>query len=168
MTLEDEEFAGTGIATPTGAGVGSARAGRYGGSFVVLIHPNIPGHKFHFERKFVAAIRGRAWFGSVGEFGRGGRRVPRLTSTSKRKDIAPHRDARYPGNDRRTRSPDSRRLDAETIGSPDARGKPGRWARGHSRSRREQPGSSLNQPRWLQVHQTSQTSGTVLTLNRKY
>ncbi|HEX6842834.1 MAG TPA: hypothetical protein VF113_14960, partial [Stellaceae bacterium] len=42
---------------------------RYGGSVVVLIHPDILGHKFDFERGFVAALKPEAWFGSIGELG---------------------------------------------------------------------------------------------------
>ncbi len=69
VTLEDEELPELGSRLPQALEL-ARQVGRYGGSFVVLIHPNILGHKFDFERKFVAAIRGRAWFGSVGEFGR--------------------------------------------------------------------------------------------------
>ena len=43
---------------------------RYGGSVVVLIHPNILDHKLAFERGFVEGVRPYAWFGSVREFGR--------------------------------------------------------------------------------------------------
>ncbi len=46
------------------------RISRYGGSVVVLIHPNILDHKLSFEKEFVAGVRPYAWFGSVGEFGR--------------------------------------------------------------------------------------------------
>lgn len=69
VTLEDEELPELGSRLPQALEL-VRQIGRYGGSFVVLIHPNILGHKFEFERKFVAAIRDRAWFGSVGEFGR--------------------------------------------------------------------------------------------------
>jgi peptidoglycan/xylan/chitin deacetylase (PgdA/CDA1 family) len=41
----------------------------YGGTFVVLIHPNIVGDKLEFEKGFVHGMRDRAWFGSVSEFG---------------------------------------------------------------------------------------------------
>lgn len=39
------------------------------GILVVLIHPNIVGHKLQFERELVAALRERAWFGTVAAFG---------------------------------------------------------------------------------------------------
>ncbi|HEU5092929.1 MAG TPA: hypothetical protein VFT30_09595, partial [Nitrospira sp.] len=68
VTLEDEELPELGSRLPEALEL-VRQVGRYGGSFVVLIHPNILGHKLEFERKFVAAVRDRAWFGSVGEFG---------------------------------------------------------------------------------------------------
>lgn len=43
---------------------------RYGGLFVVLIHPNILGHKLEFQRGFVKAMRPYAWFGSLSQFGK--------------------------------------------------------------------------------------------------
>ena len=43
---------------------------RYGGSMVVLIHPNILDHKLAFEKGFVEGVRPYAWFGSVQGFGR--------------------------------------------------------------------------------------------------
>ena len=69
VTLEDEELPELGSRLPQALEL-VRQVGRYGGSFVVLIHPNSLGHKFEFERRFVAAVRDRAWFGSVGEFGR--------------------------------------------------------------------------------------------------
>lgn len=42
---------------------------RYGGTVVVLIHPNILGHKFEFEKQFYEAVKDWAWFGSMREFG---------------------------------------------------------------------------------------------------
>ncbi len=46
------------------------RLRRYGGLMVLLIHPNIVGPKLAFERRFCAAVRDRAWFGTVDGFGR--------------------------------------------------------------------------------------------------
>lgn len=46
------------------------RLAAYGGVCVVLIHPNVLGPKLEFERGFYAALKARAWFGSMGEFGR--------------------------------------------------------------------------------------------------
>lgn len=42
---------------------------RYGGTLVVLIHPDITGHKLEFEKRFIAAVADRAWFGSMRTFG---------------------------------------------------------------------------------------------------
>lgn len=42
---------------------------RYGGTCVVLIHPNILGHKLEFLRAFVPAVRDFSWFGSLGDYG---------------------------------------------------------------------------------------------------
>ena len=41
----------------------------YGGLFVVLIHPNILGHKLDFQKRLVSAVKPFSWFGSLGEFG---------------------------------------------------------------------------------------------------
>ncbi len=42
---------------------------RYGGLFLVLIHPDILDHKLEFQKGLVEALKGRAWFGSLREFG---------------------------------------------------------------------------------------------------
>ncbi len=42
---------------------------RYGGLMVLLIHPNVVEPKLGFEQRFCAAVRDRAWFGTVDEFG---------------------------------------------------------------------------------------------------
>lgn len=47
----------------------SKKISRYGGSFVVLIHPDILDHKLDFERGFVEAVKDYSWFGSMREFG---------------------------------------------------------------------------------------------------
>lgn len=45
------------------------RIGRFGGIFVVLIHPDVLGQKLEFQKKLVAALKDSAWMGSIGEFG---------------------------------------------------------------------------------------------------
>ena len=45
------------------------KIGRYGGIYVVLIHPNILGHKLDFQKRLVTAIKSFSWFGSLREFG---------------------------------------------------------------------------------------------------
>ncbi len=42
---------------------------RYGGIFVILIHPDVTGQKLEFEQGFVKALGSDAWYGTVSEFG---------------------------------------------------------------------------------------------------
>jgi hypothetical protein len=42
---------------------------KYGGIYVILIHPDILGHKLDFLRGFVTAVKDSAWFGTISEFG---------------------------------------------------------------------------------------------------
>jgi peptidoglycan/xylan/chitin deacetylase (PgdA/CDA1 family) len=68
VTVEDESR------PEMGRRVGDAialarRIARYGGSFVVLTHPNVLGHKFEFHKTFIAALDDWAWFGSLSDFG---------------------------------------------------------------------------------------------------
>jgi hypothetical protein len=42
---------------------------KYGGIYVVLIHPDMLDHKMRFLKGFIPAVRGDAWFGTVSEFG---------------------------------------------------------------------------------------------------
>ncbi|MBI4000260.1 MAG: hypothetical protein HY348_00550 [Nitrospira defluvii] len=69
VTIEDEELPKMGDRLPQALEV-ARKISRYGGSVVVLIHPNILDHKLAFEKGFVEGVRPYAWFGSVGEFGR--------------------------------------------------------------------------------------------------
>lgn len=68
VTIEDEAPPEMGTRVPQAVDLAKNIA-RYGGSVVVLIHPNILGHKLEFEKKFVAAVRDFSWFASVGQFG---------------------------------------------------------------------------------------------------
>ncbi|MCS6289493.1 MAG: hypothetical protein H8K10_11000 [Nitrospira sp.] len=68
VTIEDEELPKMGDRLPQALEV-ARQISRYGGSLVVLIHPNILDHKLAFERGFVEGVRPYAWFGSVREFG---------------------------------------------------------------------------------------------------
>lgn len=43
---------------------------RYGGAFVVLIHPDVTGQKLEFERGLLEGLRGEPWYGSLADFGR--------------------------------------------------------------------------------------------------
>ncbi|MCH8543459.1 MAG: polysaccharide deacetylase family protein [Alcanivorax sp.] len=42
---------------------------RYGGSFVILVHPDVLDHKYRFLAQMIPALKGRAWFGTLREFG---------------------------------------------------------------------------------------------------
>lgn len=68
VTIEDEALPKMGDRLPQALEV-AKRISRYGGSVVVLIHPNILDHKLVFEKGFVEGVRSYAWFGSMGEFG---------------------------------------------------------------------------------------------------
>ncbi len=68
ITVEDEALPRMGDRLPEAIALAHTLS-RYGGLFVVLIHPNITDHKLAFERGFVTAFRDSAWFGSVAEFG---------------------------------------------------------------------------------------------------
>jgi hypothetical protein len=41
----------------------------YGGSFVILIHPDVLAEKLEFERHFIPAVKEFSWFGSLQDFG---------------------------------------------------------------------------------------------------
>ncbi len=69
VTIEDEALPKMGDRLPQALEV-AKHISRYGGSVVVLIHPNILDHKLAFEKGFVEGVRPYAWFGSIGEFGR--------------------------------------------------------------------------------------------------
>ncbi len=68
VTLEDEELPQLGSRLPQALALADQVA-LGGGIFVALIHTDVIGHKLEFERSFVTALKGRAWFGTIGEFG---------------------------------------------------------------------------------------------------
>ena len=68
VTIEDEELPPMGERIPQ-ALILAKQIARYGGCVVVLIHPNILGHKLEFEKQFYEAAKDWAWFGSMREFG---------------------------------------------------------------------------------------------------
>ncbi len=69
VTVEDEHLPKLGERLPQAVEL-AEKIGRHGGIFVVLIHPDVLGHKFEFERAFIDSVREFAWFGSVSDFGR--------------------------------------------------------------------------------------------------
>lgn len=68
VTIEDEELPPMGERIPQALTLAKQIA-RYGGTVVVLIHPNIFGHKLEFEKQFYEGVKSWAWFGSIREFG---------------------------------------------------------------------------------------------------
>jgi hypothetical protein len=68
ITVEDEELPKLGERVPEAVEL-AHQISRYGGSFVVLIHPNILDHKLEFEKRFVETVKSFAWFGSISQFG---------------------------------------------------------------------------------------------------
>ena len=68
VTIEDEAKPRLGDRLAQALAVAD-RIARHGGLLVVLIHPDVTDHKLEFERRFVEAIRGRSWFGTMREFG---------------------------------------------------------------------------------------------------
>ncbi|TFG81738.1 MAG: hypothetical protein E4H20_09165 [Spirochaetales bacterium] len=47
----------------------AGKISRYGGLFVVLIHPNVVAEKLRFLKDFTVRLRDRAWWGTLAEFG---------------------------------------------------------------------------------------------------
>jgi peptidoglycan/xylan/chitin deacetylase (PgdA/CDA1 family) len=68
VTIEDEALPPLGDRLPQALDL-ARKVARYGGSMVILIHPDLLGHKLAFERGFVAAMKPQGWFGSLAEFG---------------------------------------------------------------------------------------------------
>jgi peptidoglycan/xylan/chitin deacetylase (PgdA/CDA1 family) len=68
VTIEDEALPPLGERLPLAIDL-ARKLSRYGGCYVVLIHPNTLGHKLGFERGFVKAVRDFSWFGTLSEFG---------------------------------------------------------------------------------------------------
>lgn len=68
VTVEDEALPAMSQRLPQAVALAKTLA-RYGGTFVILIHPNILGTKYRFESDFVAATKPFAWFGAIGELG---------------------------------------------------------------------------------------------------
>lgn len=68
ITVEDELGARLGDRLPQALEL-AGKIERYGGLFLVLIHPNIIDHKLEFQNRLIAGLKDRAWFGSLREFG---------------------------------------------------------------------------------------------------
>ena len=68
VTIEDEELPKLGERLPEALEL-ARQISRYGGSCVILIHPNVLDHKLEFEKRFVEGVKPLAWFGSISELG---------------------------------------------------------------------------------------------------
>jgi len=68
VTIEDEAPPKLGERVPQALELAKKLA-RYGACMMILIHPDVLDHKLEFERGFVKAMKGSAWFGTLGEFG---------------------------------------------------------------------------------------------------
>lgn len=68
VTIEDELQAPLGDRLPQAIAL-AGKIARRGGLCVVLIHPDILGHKLAFERGFIEAVKDFSWFGALAEYG---------------------------------------------------------------------------------------------------
>jgi len=68
ITVEDELPPRMGDRLPRAIEL-AEKISRYGGIYVVLIHPDVLDHKFRFEQGLIAAVRDYSWFGSIAGFG---------------------------------------------------------------------------------------------------
>jgi peptidoglycan/xylan/chitin deacetylase (PgdA/CDA1 family) len=68
ITIEDELPPRMGERLPQALAL-AERLARYGGLFVVLTHPDVLDHKLEFQKGLVRALKGRAAFASLNEFG---------------------------------------------------------------------------------------------------
>ena len=68
VTIEDEHLPRLGDRLPQAVAL-AKKIARRGGLCVVLIHPDILGHKLAFERGFIEAVKDFSWFGALGDYG---------------------------------------------------------------------------------------------------
>lgn len=68
VTIEDEKLPRLGDRFDSSVKV-IDKIARNGGVAVVLIHPDITGHKLQFEEKLIDRMKGKMWIGSLGAFG---------------------------------------------------------------------------------------------------
>ncbi len=68
VTIEDELQPPLGDRLPQAVAL-AGKIARRGGLCVVLIHPDILGHKLAFERDFIEAVKGYSWFGALRDYG---------------------------------------------------------------------------------------------------
>ncbi len=68
VTIEDELQAPLGDRLPQAVAL-ARKIARRGGLCMVLIHPDILGHKLAFEHGFIEAVKEFSWFGTLGDYG---------------------------------------------------------------------------------------------------
>jgi hypothetical protein len=68
VTIEDELQAPLGDRLPQAVAL-AGKIARHGGLCMVLIHPDILGHKLAFERGFIEAVKDFSWFGALADYG---------------------------------------------------------------------------------------------------
>ena len=68
VTVEDEKPPQLGERVPQALELAKKLAS-YGACMIVLIHPDVLGHKLEFERQLVETLQDNDWFRSLGEFG---------------------------------------------------------------------------------------------------
>jgi len=68
LTLEDEALPRMDERLPQALEL-ARRISKYGGCFVVLIHPDVLDYKFEFEKGFIQGVKGFAWFGTIAQMG---------------------------------------------------------------------------------------------------
>ena len=68
VTIEDESLPPLGNRLAQSVAL-AKKISRDGGLCMVLIHPDILGHKLEFEREFIKAVKSFSWFGTLGDYG---------------------------------------------------------------------------------------------------
>jgi len=68
ITVEDEKLPRMGDRLPEALAIAD-QLKEYGGTFVLLNHPDILGHKYEFEKGFIEYVKPFSWFGALGEYG---------------------------------------------------------------------------------------------------
>ncbi len=69
ITIEDRELPEMYDRLPEAIAIAN-KLKRYGGLFVILIHPDIIGKKFKFETEFVRNMGDSVWYGTINDFGK--------------------------------------------------------------------------------------------------
>ena len=68
ITVEDEKLPLMGERLPDALAIAD-NLKEYGGTFILLNHPDILGHKYEFEKNFINYVKPFSWFGSLGDYG---------------------------------------------------------------------------------------------------